>query len=131
MSDLTITIRGIDELNAKFDRIQRNDILLSPMERSVERLKGFMARYPRQRNPRSTYRRTGTLGRRWTTRIIADANGLTGVVGNNTIYAPRVQSNQFQAPVHKGHWQTDKDAILKNRGAIERDFEQAIQKALK
>lgn len=130
MTDLSITVQGIDQLNAKFDQLQRNEILRAPMERSVVRLQRFMAKYP-PAPPKSKYRRTGTLGRRWTTQIVGSAQGLTGKVGNRTIYAPEVQAEMFQSEIHKGRWQTDRDAIKKNQSTIIRDFEAAIDKALK
>ena len=44
------------------------------------------------------YKRTGTLKKRWTTRIRRiSTHSVLGVVGNNTSYAPWVQSREFQA----------------------------------
>jgi len=128
--DFTITIQGIEALAAKFNRLEQNQILIPPMERSVVRLQNFMAKYPSP-PPNSKYRRTGTLGRRWTTKVTESSVGVEGRVGNNTIYAPLVQSAALQTPVHRGRWQTDQDAIRRNKPAIIRDFEQAIARALK
>ena len=75
--------------------------------------------------------RTGTLGRRWTTRITRSAGGLTDKVGNNTKYAPWVQSERFQAGLHRKRWQTDQQVINDNRRAIVDDFEREIRRVLR
>lgn len=74
--------------------------------------------------------RTGTLGKRWKTRIRKSGQGLTGTVGNNTKYAPFVQSQKFQARLHQKRWKTDQQAAYNNRNAIVADFEQEIRRAL-
>lgn len=74
--------------------------------------------------------RTGTLGRKWTVKISRSVNGLTGKVGNNTEYAPFVQSDRFQARFHQKRWQTDRIVVQRNRAAIVNDFETEIRRAL-
>lgn len=78
----------------------------------------------------SSYRRTGTLGRRWTKKVRNTGDGVVGVVGNNTKYAPWVQSSRFQAWMHQGRWQTDKDVMERNRRQILDFFRAAIRRAL-
>lgn len=59
--------------------------------------------------PGSTYRRTGTLGRLWTSaqhRFSVKGDVLEGRVGNATPYGPYVQSEARQAAVHQGRWKT-------------------------
>lgn len=130
MADLTITIQGVDRLIAKLGRVQGTQVLLPSMQRAVIRLQRYMAKYPAP-PPKSRYRRTGTLGRRWTTKIDSTGDGVTGKVGNNTVYGPLVQSKQFQSSVHKKRWQTDADAIRDNRSDIVKDFNASIKEALK
>ena len=125
----SIEIRGIDELVRKLGSVQGNAVLRPPMQRAVFRLQAGMAKYPRARAA-SRYRRTGTLGRRWTTKIDESAGGLVGKVGNNTSYGPFVQSQMFQAAVHQGLWQTDEDVAKKEEAAIVADFERTIGEAL-
>lgn len=126
----TIEILGIDALVRKLDSMERvNDVLTPPMQRAVLRLQRDMADYPPAR-PGSSYVRTGTLGRRWTTDVNRSGDGLVGKVGNNTVYSPFVQSARFQASVHRGRWQTDEATLERNRQRIVDDFEQAIQRAL-
>ena len=131
MSDLTITVSGIDRLMAKLGKLQGTRILLPPMQRSVVRIQGYMAKYPAP-PLRSKYRRKGTLGRRWTYKIESTGDGVTGRAGNNTEYGPLVQSKKFQAVVHKRTgWQTDADAIRDNRKDIVKDFNASIREALR
>lgn len=125
-----IEIRGIDALFRKLDSAAAIATLRPPMQRGVFRLHAGMAKYPAQRAG-SSYRRTGTLGRRWTSVVTESANGLVGTVGNNTSYGPWVQSSMFQAAVHQGRWQTDQDVATKETPAIIADFEQAIGAALR
>ena len=126
----TITIKGVDELSAKLDKAARNDVLLPPMHRAVMRIQRVMATYPPQRMG-SRYIRTGTLGRKWTTKVTTSKGGVRGKVGNNTPYGPVVQSSQFQASIHRGRWQTDENVVRINSAAIIADFERAISAALK
>ena len=125
-----IEIQGIDALFRKLGNVAAISTLRPPMQRSVYRLQAGMAKYPAARAG-SSYRRTGTLGRRWTSVVTESANGLVGTVGNNTSYGPWVQSEMFQAAVHQGRWQTDQDVATKETPAIIADFEQAIGAALR
>jgi len=124
-----IEIKGVDELIRKLGRATATETLRTPMVRSVQELQRRMADYPPQR-PGSSYRRTGTLGRRWTTEITQTENGLDGRVGNNTEYGPFVQSDRFQARVHRGRWQTDRSVTEKAAPDILADFRNAIDRAL-
>lgn len=131
MSQVSITITGIDALTRKLGKVEGMRILEAPMQRSVFRLQARMAQYPAQR-PNSTYRRTGTLGRRWTSKIERSVNELRGKVGNNTIYAPFVQSARLQAAIHQSLWiNTDQYVVNTETRNIVRDFEQTIQEALR
>ena len=131
MSGVTITITGVDKLLAQLGRVEGMNHLRAPMQRSVYRLQARMAQYPAQR-PNSTYRRTGTLGRKWTTKITQSASELVGSVGNNTEYAPYVQAYRFQARVHRGRWiNTDRYVMKTEQRNIVRDFEDTIAQRLR
>lgn len=129
MAAVSIHINGIDEAIQALGVAETIGVLRPPMQRAVHRIQAAMAEYPPQR-PDSTYRRTGTLGRRWTTRVTENAGGIVGKVGNNTAYGPFVQSEMFQATVHRGRWQTDQQVMEQQQAAIVADFEQAIRGAL-
>lgn len=63
---------------------------------------GRLMKYP-PKPPQSTYRRTGTLGRRWTVAgPMKKGNDLEVQVGNKTTYGPYVQGPEgVQVRVHK------------------------------
>ena len=131
----SITITGIDDISRKFINSTSLRTLRKPMDRGMLRLQRDMSKYPPPR-PGQTYRRgqdprSEDLGASWITKITQTAGGMIGRVGNNTSYAPWVQSHQFQAWMHKGRWQTDRDVVERNRAPIMRDFEQEIMKALR
>jgi len=127
---VSIEIKGINKLMAKLGRVAAIDVLEPPMQRAVLRVQARMATYPPQRAG-SNYRRTGTLGRRWTTKVTKQADGVEGRVGNVTEYAPFVQSARFQRPPFRGRWQTDEKVLNEELPAIRRDFEQVVDEALK
>lgn len=128
---MSIEIKGVGDVIARLGRIAAVQVLEPPMQRAVYRLQARMQDYP-PAPATSRYIRTGTLGRRWTTRIAKSSNGITGTIGNNTAYGPYVQSERFQTRTHKRTgWRTDQNAVDQERAAIVADFEQAIQKALR
>lgn len=132
MAAVDIELRGVDALLKKLDKAAAMETLRPPMQRSLHRVQRGMADYPPQRQG-SSYRRTGTLGRKWTSArpvITSSRDGITGRVGNNTPYGPFVQSAMFQARVHRGRWQTDERVLREALPAITRDFQGAIDRAL-
>ena len=126
----SIRIEGVDKLLRKFNSLRQiHSILRPPMQRSVMILQADLAKYPSPR-PNSSYVWTGTLGRSWTPRVRTEGDRLVGRVGTKVIYAPFVQSQQFQANIHRGRWQTDVQVLERNRTRIMRQFESAIEQAL-
>lgn len=135
----SIEIKGVDELIRKLGKVEGVKVLEKPMQRSVYRLQRDMADYPPQR-PGSKYIRgygmaggpatSERLGQSWTVKVSRRANGLEGKVGTRVSYAPFVQSERFQARIHRGRWQTDAKVVEKNRAAIVADFKRAIREAL-
>ena len=125
-----ITIE-IDDRQVRFSPFISNivPILRPPMVRSVARLISDLASYP-PAPPTSRYRRTGTLGRRWTSETRVTSDSLRGEIGNNTSYGPFVQSSEDQAHMHVGRWQTDQQVADDNEATIVSDFERAIRAAL-
>lgn len=135
--EIEITWDGLDQLRMRLQRMAgeyaatTGRTLPDAMRRSLYMLVFTLAKYPRQRRPasgRAPYRRTGTLGRRWTEDIQVTRQpwGLKGSAGNNTEYGPLVQSARFQQPWHKRTgWETDKTALTKNMPKIIREFERA------
>jgi hypothetical protein len=65
-----------------------------------------LATYP-PAPPRSTYKRTRTLGRAWSRQFSGAGLGLSVLIGNNGNMAPynrRVQDRDRQARVHRTRW---------------------------
>jgi hypothetical protein len=93
------------------------------VERALLLLQGKAAVYPPAPSS-STYRRTGTLGRLWTSaaRVVEMGSGafVSGRVGNATPYGPWVQDPDQQSAVHKAHgWKTTGQIVAEADGAIE------------
>lgn len=152
---MSVEIKGVDALIKKLGMVAAQNTLDAPMQRSLFRVQRRMQEYPPALPPRQgpssqpvrfttragrsvdfiakapkPYRRTGTYGRRWTTRVLRAGDGLQGRVGNNTRYAPYVGSERFQARVHRGRWNTDAGVLRQETPAITADFQQAIDRAL-
>lgn len=134
MPTIHINIQGLDETLKRLDDIGGVRMLEPAMWKAVSRLADYMSEYPPVRSG-STYVRTGTLGRRWAAAtsqsVTVAGNTIRGAVGNNTAYAPLVQSSRFQARVHRGRWRTDVMAINANRDKIVADFIAALRAALR
>lgn len=120
---------GVRKLNQKLERLSDRLDTGNPgstvrqvLRRVVTIVQARMMVYPPQRAG-SSYRRTGTLGRTWTSDVYPEGDSLIGKVGNVTKYAPQVQSERFQRPMHKGRWQTDAQVIREAQPEIVREFE--------
>lgn len=123
---MTVEVQGLDDVLRKLDGLDAPEVFRRPMTQATAHLQRKLAQYPPQvsrRQPFKTekqrryffwalregiiqvpYRRTGTLGRKWTTEVSPD--GRQGRVGNNTPYAPLVQgTREQQASYHaQGGW---------------------------
>ena len=134
--NIDIKTTGIKSLEGKITVLQNKldtgnpaGTLRAVMQRSLYRLQIAMAKYPARTS--KWYRRTGTLGRRWTTRIDTVGGRMVGRVGNNTVYAPEVQSATYQrGNAYKMGWQTDWGVMEKNRAIIIREFQDAVGSAV-
>ena len=90
-----------------------------------------LASYPSQ-PAGSTYRRTGTLGRLWTSAKpswAAKPSGFIGTLGNATSYGPYVQGDE-QARGN-AHWDTAADVLDGHTAEIFGIFEDALERAAK
>lgn len=133
---IEVKITGVDSVIRKLGKVEGVRLLEPPMRRAVYRLQARLAQYPAQRS-NSRYVRTGQLGRHWWQRVTVGNGMATGEVGNNVQspdgvrYAPLVQSKRFQSPIHRGRWQTDQSVLDENIREIVRDFQRAIEDALR
>lgn len=128
---VVIATTGIEDA---IDALQKRgakalEVLEPPLRRGALRIESGMKVYPQQKTT-TRYRRTGTLGRRWTTSAARTATRLEVEVGNNTIYGPFVQSKVRQAKVHRGVWQTDDDTVEQLRDAIITDVQRTVVAAM-
>lgn len=131
---ITIEVRGLEKALRMLEKGQRGveRALRDAVNRTLLLLQDRIAMYPPP-PPNSTYRRTGTLGRRWMTarpHIFVKKRMLEGVIGNNTRYAPYVQARDTQARVHRGRWRTIEDVIEQSRDDAQRILENAVITAL-
>lgn len=108
----------VGEAIAELERIGGNipKALGEGLDEAAFIVEDAMKTYPMQRP--TTYVRTGRLGRSWTTRPIREPGAIGRSIGNNTRYAPQVQSSELQATVHRGWWQTDEEVLADNRRTI-------------
>ena len=100
-----IRIEGLTELNDLIS--QWPDIAIDEtadaVEQSVQYIAADAAVYPPQRTG-SSYRRTGTLGRRWGASVTVLGSSVSGLVNNPTNYGPQVMGDEGQIPIHKKLW---------------------------
>ena len=80
------------------------------------------------------YKRTGTLGRRFTTRVKVDGPDISGVIGTDVPYTPWVVGpdesaaitfggvKMYQAPIHRGRWWQFIDVVERNLGKASEEF---------
>jgi hypothetical protein len=125
VAEEVVTVDGLSELLeafANFPTIAAGEISKA-VEKALLLLQGAAADYP-PKPPESTYRRTGTLGRLWTSaaRVVEEnVSGafVVGRVGNATPYGPYVQDPKEQAKVHRGRWKTTEQIVQEHRAEID------------
>ena len=77
------------------------------------------------------YVRTGTLGRKWVTKVSNTPGGVQGEIGNNTYYARYVQSAISQQPFHKATgFPTDVSSLRATEQGRNRIWQAAIRREL-
>ena len=128
-SGFVVQVEGIEELIARLDRAASSAVLRAAMQASCDLVQRQLAVYPPAR-PGSTYRRTTTLGKRWTTAVSGSGYDVEGVVGNNTSYGPYVMDWHQQAWMHVGVWPIAQDVAGQAEGEILGIFEDAVSAAL-
>jgi hypothetical protein len=131
MVEYTLKIEGADKIKKVLERAPF--ILRKHLRRAMQKV-GFSVQRPAQVYPPppsgSTYRRTGTLGRRWKTSVEQTIDGIAAIVENPTEYSPYVQGEE-QAEVHRGRWRPIRKIIESLRGQHVKILEDAIAAAVK
>jgi hypothetical protein len=103
-------------------------LLRQAVERWQLRRAAVLARYP-SAPPGSTYRRTGTLGRLWTSSRptwSASRSGFESRLGNRTPYGPYVQGER-QASFHRGSWRRADEEGQQAQPELEREVQGAVR----
>lgn len=129
MSDpITIEIAGAEEVAAALER--EPELARPALERATRlALLDFidpLTDYPSPPSG-SRYRRTGDLGRLWTTappQVSVMATGFEGALGNARPGAQYVQGDE-QAAVHAGRWQTVRQVAEANQALTQARYEAA------
>jgi hypothetical protein len=119
----TIEIRGMENLRLILSQIEPT--INAAIGAIALEIKGKIATYPPER-PNSFYRRTGTLGRKWSVK----KGSFSATIGNNTGYGPFVQDREIQAWMHKNRWQTTADVAEEYDPKVEKMLETEMQKVL-
>lgn len=150
---ITVEIHGLRELERKlaaFPQEYRRGVHQA-MEASVLHLQDRMAEYPPRQHGRKhifrtakerrwffwalkrglirvPYRRTGNLGRTWTTLVQDMGGAVTGRVGNRTRYAKWVQGAKGEQAQEMSarNWQRIDSVLRRERRTIERFFREAL-----
>lgn len=152
MADIVVTVEGIPELQARLGRALSDAVLRGAMTQATALVQRRLAVYPpashrkmvwvsekqrrfffaalREGTIEVPYRRTGTLGRRWTSAITGSGDNLVGTVGNNTSYGPYVMSRADQAAYHAGVWPVAEDVADQMTDDVLGIFQQAVQAGL-
>lgn len=128
-SGFVVEVDGIDDLMARLERAASSAVLRAAMQAACNLVQREVAVYPPARSG-STYRRTGTLGRRWTSKVSGSGTDVEGVVGNNTAYGPYVMDWHDQAWMHVGIWPIAQDVAGQAMGDVVGIFRDAVQAAL-
>lgn len=133
MASAELRLQGAPELLAKLAHTP--DLLLQLIERAVTagllQLQHEMAIYPLP-PAGSTYHRTGTLGRLWTSDPplwSGRPSGWLGSIGNATSYGPYVQDPKWQSS-HNDAWRTTQVVLDTLTGSITIRIADAIAEAI-
>lgn len=127
--EVSVNVEGSEALLALLKQFP--DVVKKEIEAVINKglylLQAGAADYPPP-PPGSTYRRTGTLGRLWTSaqhQIRVSGNALEGRIGNATPYGPYVQSQAKQAAIHQGRWKTIEQIMKEAEPEINELLDQA------
>lgn len=120
----------IDELTKAFTPAQFQQAVLPGMKRGFYLLHQHLPPYPAP-PASSSYVRTGKLGQSITEEVVADAGGVTGVIGSNVPYAPYViGGGDEQAWMHQGRWWQLPAVVEKDLDAIAEEIVRSIENYL-
>lgn len=136
MAKPTFEIRGLEKLERKYAKLGKD---LGPEIKKLSEKAAVYAHSKVPPYPPPPHRRTGTMGRKITTkaRKLGPVR-YAGVIGTDTKYAPWVISTQKgrnsagpQAWFHKGRWYTLQGVVKDNKDGIIAVYRQGIRRLLR
>lgn len=127
MADWDVVIEGDEAILATLSRAEDLAAAVDPaLERGAVAMQGDLAHYPAAPTS-STYRRTGTLGRRW----VIGRGQMYRRLSNNTDYVGLVQDRDEQATAHRRTgWPTWQGVVERRMEEIARDVDEAVGRVL-
>ena len=150
----TVTIKGLDQLRKKLDKITDTRTVRLAVQDAATHVKGKIADYPEPPPPKNktpghgwydrlqggkymtvageihNYGGSEKLGPSWTVRT--RRGGMAAEIGNDTTYGKWVQDKDFQTAVHQATgWPTIQETAEKEEKYVLDEIKKAIDKALK
>lgn len=109
---MDVTVEGIEPAVARLQQMGADilGIIETPLLRLGYRVDSREKKYPPQRP--TDYVRTMKLGQSFfMDPVVRSGDALRLNMGSNRIYAPFVRSDERQAWMHRGHWETDEEIL--------------------
>ena len=124
-----VRIEGLERLTNSISNLPHlvEDEVEDALEQATSLLEDVASEYPLP-PPNSSYRRTGTLGRRWNHTVEKRGSEIRGIVDNPTKYGPYVMGPADQAEVHKGRWLTTDEILINSADQLNDIFQGAADK---
>lgn len=125
---ITIRLSKAGNLYALFRRLEGVEWMTPPMKHTAEAVLSDLRRYPPPRQTR--YVRTGDLAKYWSIKVgRTGGHSVQAMLDNPLRYAPYVQSDEFQAFMHRGVWPTEGEILESHESTIVQAFGEAMQSA--
>lgn len=123
-------IERFDALAAAVSPTELRTVLYYGLQRGMYIIHQNLPPYP-PAPERSTYRRTGLLGRSITVETRATPEGAESEIGTNVPYGPYVIGDDtMQAWMHKGRWWQLPDQVFKNIESVTEEISQSIERRI-
>jgi hypothetical protein len=132
MVEMRVRLEGAEELKQRLRRAP--GIVRKHMRRGVDRAVKTVQRKAQVYPPppaASSYTRTGTLGRLWTSSAWVYGGSVQGLVGNPLWYGAYVMGDEEQAWMHRGRWKTLGQIVKETTKEILGFLEAALNAALR
>jgi len=124
---MEVSVEGIEPAVARLQQLGADilGIIEPPLLRLGYRVESRAKEYPPQRP--TDYVRTMKLGQSWfTDPVVRSGDALRLNMGSNRDYAIFVRSDERQAWMHRGHWETDEEILNDEMPGAVGEFRAAI-----